>query len=207
MTRIESRRWVAAMTLAMALIAAPAVAQTTTAQPAPQPAGPSSFRPLGPDTGGWTLTPFIGVDFSGDFNNSPAAFGAAFGHGVNSHVSLEAEAAVGPNGRQGLLTDIDSTVFTLSGNVLYHFTGQQDFSPYVTVGLGVMNVDTDAEKTGLTNDGTSFGAAWNVGGGIKTALSNRIGLRGDIRYFNAVDDLAPDHWRVYGGLVIRRILG
>ena len=46
--------------------------------------------------------------------------------------------------------------------------------------------------------------AWNYGAGVKAALNNRIGMRGDLRYFNA-HEVAPDHFRIYVGLVIRRL--
>lgn len=68
-----------------------------------------------------------------------------------------------------------------------------------------MNADAEAEGTGLIEDDTTLGFAWNWGGRVKTALSDRFGLRGDVRYFNGRDELAPDHWRMYGGVVIRRI--
>jgi hypothetical protein len=68
----------------------------------------------------------------------------------------------------------------------------------------VLGADTEAEDTGLIADDTSTQFAWNWGGGIKSAISDRFGLRADLRYVNG-DDLAPDHWRLYGGFVIRQI--
>jgi opacity protein-like surface antigen len=200
MKRIRLGTCVGALAVVAMLASTNAYAQTTTTQPASQ----ATFAPLGPEPEGLTLTPFLGLDFAGDYENAPAAFGAALGYGANSRVSLEAEAAFSPNGEQGVLTQFDSSVFTLSGNVLYHFIADE-FSPYVTAGIGVMNADTEADNSGLIADDTAFSFAWNWGGGIKTALSDRIGLRGDVRYFNARDELAPDHWRMYGGVVIRRI--
>jgi len=200
MIRMTPGAGVAAVAAVAMLASTPAYAQTTTTQPDPQP----TFAPLQPEPEGFTLTPFLGLDFAGDYENVPAAFGAALGYGANSRVSLEGEVAYSPNGEQGVLTQFDSSVFTLSGNVLYHFVAD-DFAPYVTAGIGVMNTDAAAESTGLLSDDTSFGFAWNWGGGLKTALSDRIGLRADLRYFNAREDLAPDHWRMYGGVVIRRI--
>ena len=46
--------------------------------------------------------------------------------------------------------------------------------------------------------------AYNWGGGLKSALNEHVGLRGDLRSING-SDLAPDHWRIYGGLMIRNI--
>jgi hypothetical protein len=67
-----------------------------------------------------------------------------------------------------------------------------------------MRSDADAEFTGLVDDDTTWNLGFNWGGGIKTAMSERFGFRGDLRYFTG-DDLAPDHWRLYGGIVVRRI--
>ena len=48
---------------------------------------------------------------------------------------------------------------------------------------------------GLIADDTSTQFAWNWGGGIKSAISHRFGVRAGLRYVNG-DDLAPDHWRL-----------
>lgn len=190
-----------AFACAATFASAPASAQTTTTAQDPAPA----FTPLAPEPEGLTLSGFLGVGFAGDYDNAPAAFGAALGYGANSNVSLEGEVAFVPAGEQGTLTTFDSSMFTLSGNVLYHFLGTEQFTPYATAGIGMMNTDAEAEGTDLIEDDTRFGFAWNWGGGLKTALSDRIGLRADLRYFNAREDLAPDHWRMYGGVVIRRL--
>jgi opacity protein-like surface antigen len=67
-------------------------------------------------------------------------------------------------------------VWSLSGNVLYHFFAT-DVTPYVALGLGALGANVDDEDTGLFADDTSTAFAWNWGGGIKTALSERFGFR------------------------------
>lgn len=193
-------RFLLSTAMALLLSTAAVSAQTPTpAQPDPQP----TFDPMMPESEGVTLTPFLGFGFAGDFENSPASFGAALGYGMASRIGVEGELYFAPGGEQGELVEFDSSVWSASANVLYHFTAE-DFTPYVTAGIGVLGVNTDAEETGLISDDTSTEFAWNWGGGVKSALSDRFGLRADLRYFNG-DDLAPDHWRVYGGVVIRRI--
>jgi opacity protein-like surface antigen len=195
--------------MAVALCAAPAFAQQ---QPAPAPATPPppaqqqpTVAPLPPEPEGFTLTPFLGAGFSGDLESSPAAFGLGVGYGYTDRVSLEAELGITPNGSMGIPVTFDTSVWTLSGNVLYHFITQENFTPYVTAGIGVLGSSPDL-PTDLfpdVNERTnSF--AWNVGAGVKTAISDRFGLRGDLRHFNG-SGLAPDHWRLYGGIVVRRI--
>jgi opacity protein-like surface antigen len=187
--------------MALFLVTATAHAQTTTTttQPDPQPA----FDPLTPEPEGLTLTPFLGFGFGGDYENTPASFGAALGYGMSPRVSVEGELYFAPGGEQGELVEFDSSIWSASANVLYHFTGE-DFTPYVTAGIGILSADTEAEMTGLISDDTSTEFAWNWGGGLKSAISERFGLRADLRYVNG-DDLAPDHWRMYGGFVVRRI--
>ena len=189
-----------AAVVATLLITGVASAQTTTPrQPDPQPA----FNRLPPEPEGLTFTPFLGLGFGGDFENTPASFGAALGYGMNARVSVEGELYFAPGGEQGELVEFDSSVWSATANVLYHFTAE-DFTPYVTAGFGVLGADTDAESTGLISDDTATEFAWNWGGGVKSALSDRFGLRADLRYING-EELAPDHWRMYAGFIVRRI--
>jgi opacity protein-like surface antigen len=160
-----------------------------------------AMAPLPPEREGLTLTPFLASSFGGDLRSSPATVGAALGYGANERISLEAEFGVAPSARQGQVIEVDSSVWTLSGNVLYHFA-RANVTPYVVAGLGLVSANPDVPLGIDVQDTTSF--AWNFGGGVKSALSERFGLRADLRYMNA-NDAAPDHWRLYGGLVIRRI--
>ena len=187
--------------LAVLLAGATAHAQTTTTPP---PADPQAqFAPMPPEPEGLNLTPFLGLDFAGDFENTPAAFGAALGYGLNRNITVEGELSFTPGGTQGVLQEFDSPTWGGSANVLYHFAGE-NVSPYLTAGIGFLNVDADLEDMGLVDDDTRTDFAWNWGAGLKTAMNERFGLRADLRYFNA-GDLTPDHWRLYGGFVIRRI--
>ena len=165
------------------------------------PAG--AVTPLPPDPEGFTVTPFLDLSFAGDYENTPGGLGVALGYGAHSRVSLEGDLSFTPNGQQGVLTEFETTTWQLSGNVLYHFLAR-DVTPYLALGLGVLGADTEAEATGLIADDTDYQLAWNWGGGLKTALNERLGLRADLRYFNG-DDLAPDHWRLYGGVVLRQL--
>ena len=194
-------RTAAVMALALA-IAPAALAQTTSPPPAPAEQQPT-FDPLPPESEGFTITPFLGLGFAGDYENTPATFGAALGYGWNERLSVEGELFFAPGGEQGVLAQFDTAVTSLAANVLYHFAAD-DFTPYATLGVGFMFADTDAEATGLTDDETEGAFAWNWGAGIKSAVSDRFGLRADLRYFNA-DELTPDHWRLYGGVVFRNI--
>jgi opacity protein-like surface antigen len=192
-----------AAVLALTLAIAPAALAQTTTPPASAEQQDPNFQPLPPDVEGFTITPFLGLGFAGDYENTPAAFGAALGYGWNERLSVEGELFFTPGGEQGVLEEFDTSVTSLAGNVLYHFAAD-DFTPYATLGIGYMFADTDAEGTGLVGDDTEGAFAWNWGAGIKSAMSDRFGLRADLRYFNA-DELTPDHWRIYGGVIVRNI--
>lgn len=173
--------------------------------PAVQPS-PTAPDRLPPEPEAFSLTPFIGLGFSGNLENAPAAFGVALGYGLAPRLTVEGDLSFAPGGEQGVITQFDTRVWSLSGNVLYHFVPEaQDFTPYVAGGLGLLSGNADIEAvTPVVDDDTSTVLAWNFGGGVKTAMNENWGLRADLRFFNG-DDFAPDHWRLYGGVIFRRL--
>lgn len=189
-----------AVLLAAFFFAVPALAQTTTSQ-APATPAPETM-PLEVDR--WTVTPFVGAGFSGDLENSPLNIGAAIGYNVTSRVTVEGQFAF-MDAEQGDLVQFDSNVYTLDANVLYHFTEQfadRQWAPYLAIGLGMVRATADIDDADplLGNlDDSSTDLALNFGGGIKTALSDRVRLRADLRYYTG-DDLAPNFWRATAGL-------
>ena len=176
------------------LIAAPVMAQppaTTPAEP------PPTTMPL--EVERWIVTPFIGAGFSGDLQNSPLNLGAAVGYNVTSRVTVEGQFGY-MGAEQGDVFRFDSNVWTLDANVLYHFA-EQTWIPYLAIGLGLMRASADVEGLpvfGDVDDATTK-LALNFGGGIKRQLTDRVRLRGDLRYYNG-SDLAPDFWRATAGL-------
>jgi opacity protein-like surface antigen len=189
----------AALVAAFFYIAAPAVAQTSPAQP-PAAAEPETM-PL--EVERWTVTPFIGAGFSGDLENSPLNVGAALGYNVTSRVTIEGQFAY-MGAEQGDLVQFDSDVYTLDANVLYHFTEQfadRQWAPYLALGIGMVRATTDFETDPIVADldDSTTNLALNFGGGIKTALSDRVRVRGDLRYYTG-DDLAPSFWRATAGI-------
>jgi len=181
---------------ALTIVATTASAQTQTSSPTPSP--------MPPEPEAVTLTPFIGAGFGGDLESAPVTFGVALGYGLTRHWSVEGDLYFQPDATEGQVVEFDTSIWALSANALYHFTGGQHLTPYLAGGLGFANANADIESTGLTDDDTSTKFVWNWGGGLKSALTDRYGLRADLRYFTG-DELVPDHWRLYGGVVIRRL--
>jgi OOP family OmpA-OmpF porin len=147
----------------------------------------------------WTVTPFIGAGFSGDLESSPLNLGAALAYNWSSRIAFEGQFAY-MNAEQGQLVEFDTNVWTLDANVLYHFA-EERWIPYLALGLGMMRATTDVGDLPVVGDvdDESTELSLNFGGGVKRQLTDRVRLRGDLRYYNG-GDLAPDFWRVTAGL-------
>jgi hypothetical protein len=153
------------------------------------------------DTGTWTVTPFIGVGFSGDLDSATTVIGVAGGYTWSPRISLEGEFSALPSSELSGFVEVDNNLWTLTGNVLYHFTGKV-WVPYAALGLGFghSSVDIDANgvlPAGFSDSSTQF--VGNFGGGAERQIRSRLAFRGDVRYFFG-SNLVPDYWRVSAGV-------
>lgn len=153
------------------------------------------------DQGHWTVTPYIGVGFSGDLDSPTGALGAAGGYVWSSRVALEGEFNALPSGETGGPLEVKSKVWSLTGDILYHFPGR-DFVPYGVFGIGFGHGSVDIDSTdpvlkALNTKSTEF--VVNFGGGAEKKIRERVAVRGDLRYFFG-GDLVPDYWRASVGL-------
>jgi opacity protein-like surface antigen len=147
-----------------------------------------------------TVTPFLSASFgtSQGADNS-IGIGGAVGYDLTRHLGFEFEV-----GRvfdvAGDTPDLDWSLTNFSTNVVYHFAAPR-ITPYAAAGLGWENSDLDADENGILDldARSSTEIAWNFGGGVKYPINERIIARADLRRFQ-VNDVAPDHWRFYGGL-------
>lgn len=148
-----------------------------------------------------TVTPFLSTSFGvSEDRSSSLGIGAAVGYDLTRRLGFEFEV-----GRvfdvAGDDDNVDWALTNISGNVIYHFPAGARFTPYATAGLGWERSSIDVENpdpVALTIP-SSTEVAWNFGGGLKYPINERIIARGDVRRFQ-VNDLAPDHWRLYGGI-------
>jgi len=156
----------------------------------------------------WTATPFLGISF-GMSQDVPVSFptfpnldsslglGVAIGYDLTRNLGFE--------GELGYVFDVvndDNTVdwslTNVSGNAVYHFDVKH-VTPYATFGLGIEHSSVDVAPNSLAlSIPSSTEVAFNFGG-VKYPITRRVVARADLRRFE-VNDAAPDHWRVYGGL-------
>lgn len=192
-TRLQRLARIAAITAASML----AVAVSAGAQPATQP--PTTTTVFG--EGSWTVTPFIGVGFSGDLDSPTGAFGVAGGYMWNERVALEGEFNRLPSSEASGFVEVDTKVWSLTGNILYHFAGRS-YVPYGVFGIGVGHGSVDEESNdpllnSLQMESTEF--VVNFGGGVERKLREKVAFRGDLRYFFG-GNLVPDYWRFAVGI-------
>lgn len=147
-----------------------------------------------------TVTPFLSVSF-GTSNElgSSLGIGAAVGYDLTKNLGFEFEV-----GRvfdvAGDDDNLDWSLTNIHANVIYHFDVPR-VTPYAAFGLGWerSSLDFDVPDPAALTIASSTEVAWNLGGGVKVPFGERFLARGDLRRFQ-VNDLAPDHWRLYGGL-------
>jgi hypothetical protein len=183
---------IAFVTVALAVVgAARAAAQTTTPQ----------TTTLVPPAH-WSVTPFAGFGFSGDLDSPTGALGAAAGYVWSERVSFEGEFNFLPSSEIGGLVEVDTKVWSLTGNLLYHFAGRR-VVPYGVFGLGFGHGWVDLDSTTVSStvpaDTSSTSFIVNFGGGVEHRIANRAAVRGDLRYFFG-GDLVPDYWRLSAGI-------
>lgn len=155
-----------------------------------------------PEANTWSVTPFLHttLDVSGpDTANSPG-LGVAVSYDWTRNLAFEGDTSyffdiAGDN------ADVDWSISTLTANALYHFDTKY-VTPYVAFGLGIEWSAFDVKNPdvlALYPDRSATEFAFNFGGGVKYALNDRWNARADLRRVQA-NDIAPDHWRLYGGV-------
>ena len=178
--------WMTAMGLAAGLFtAAPAHAQSALPEP-------NTFD----------ITPFIGFGLGfGDDSLDPFDPGSSFllgvavGYNLTTNLSIEGELGIIPD-IVGDTDNVDLGITTFSANGVYHFDTQTKFVPYATLGLGFGSMGLDVEDV---DDESNTEFLVNLGGGVKYPVTDRLQVRGDLRYFS-INDENPNFWRVYGGV-------
>lgn len=178
----------------------------------------SVAAPAGAD---WLFTPFVGPNAGGDTVKAQTNFGisaAMMGAGV---VGWEFDAGWAPDffdtGADDKNTLInDTSVSTYMFNVIFGAPagGQSGMGvcPYGSIGIGAIHTEASSDLRLVDHSNTNFG--WNLGGGAMGFLSDHVGLRGDVRYLQDVQNELKDNaltadagrfgfWRITGGVVLR----
>ena len=165
---------------------------------------PASAQDL-PEPRTWTVTPFLHTSLgTGDpAPDNSAGLGVGVTYDWTRRLAFEGEVGhlfdvAGDN------ADIDWSVSTFAANALYRFDTKY-VTPYATFGIGLERSSENLKSTdslALLADYSTTEFTINFGGGLTRALNDRWQVRADLRRFQA-NDLAPDFWRLYGGLTFK----
>jgi opacity protein-like surface antigen len=158
----------------------------------------------------WTLTPFVGWNFSGSADTNGTTAGASFSNKFEKKIDYGASLMATGAGPFGFEVDFGyspnffenavstsgfeftnkSNVTTLMGNLVIG-SNKGGVRPYIVGGVGLIrtNVD-DIGNLFEVNTKNDFGL--DVGGGVMGFFSNNVGLRGDIRYFRGFRGTSDD---------------
>lgn len=172
----------------------------------------------------WLITPFIGTAFGGDTNFVVLARGVpkkfTFGGSVallsDRVLGLEFDFAHSPHFFEPDLERLvtGSHVTTLTGSVIAAVplaVTQESLRPYVVGGIGVIHASVE-DFVGVFSVHDNL-LAMSIGGGAIGLVSNRTGLRFEIRQFKnlrrepnpatATGSARISFWRATAGVVIR----
>jgi opacity protein-like surface antigen len=139
------------------------------------------------------VSPFIGYDFGGDAScpqitnceNKKLNFGVSLGT-TGRVLGFEEELAYAKD-FFGTAPSLSSNVLTLMSNAMI-IPKIGPVRPYALAGLGLIKTHVEFTPSSvLTSDNNNLG--WDVGGGVAAFFGAHAGVRGDIRYFHAFQDL------------------
>jgi opacity protein-like surface antigen len=156
----------------------------------------AAVQPASADT---VLTGSVGRTFSGDVEEGHTSYGAAIGFLGEGIFGFEVEGTYtphffGPDNRDGT-----SNVTTLMGNIVLGVPlGGNRSRIYATGGVGLMKFRVPDADAFFDIDRNDFGM--NAGAGVMVGLGDRVGVRGDVRYFRDIHESSSGELDVdFGG--------
>ena len=140
-----------------------------------------------PASADWLLTPYVGgmlFDIP-DSPFRPSVGGSLLWSGPVAGVELDL------NATPDLLKGADSaaldksSLLSLMGNTVVQLPVRSNrVRPYLVAGVGLMHASATPAGGAADSSRSHFG--FSAGGGVAAFVSSRVGIRGDVRYFRAV---------------------
>jgi opacity protein-like surface antigen len=131
----------------------------------------------------WTLTPFVGWNFSGSADVNGTTAGASFSNKFEKKIDYGASLMATGAGPFGFEVDFGYSPNFFENSVSasgFEFTNKSN----VTTLMGNLVIGSNKDDIGSVFDvNTKNDFGLDVGGGVMGFFSNNVGLRGDIRYF------------------------
>jgi opacity protein-like surface antigen len=162
-----------------------------------------------------TFTPYAGATFGNDAPTAKPTVGASLTF-MGDIAGFELDLGYTPDFFNEDDDDVvlvgDSNVTTLMGSLVIGPRGLP-VRPYGVIGVGLMRSRVDGGD--LFEEVTTNDFGFNAGFGVTGMVSDRVGFRGDLRYFRSLEDPEPgdddfdvavgnfDFWRATGGITFR----
>jgi len=130
-----------------------------------------------------SINPHIGgyiFDNDQDIKSDPV-YGIDIGYNITDHLGVEGSVDFIETETEGSPTDIPARASIYRVGGLYHFPLEEGVVPYIAVGTGLINLNIDRD-----DDGNDF--LVNYGAGLKFLVTDRLGMRADLRHIIALDD-------------------
>jgi outer membrane protein len=110
-----------------------------------------------------------------------ATFGLRYGYNATDNFGIELSTGYSPNSVTKLAgSDIDIDLYTVDLDAVWNFANDSALTPYVLAGVGYASANLDRPLAGTIQDDDGF--TLNAGAGLKYALTDRVVLRGEVRY-------------------------
>lgn len=148
----------------------------------------------------WLFTPSIGSSFGGSASgNEHLTYGATIGWMGAGIFGFEADLAYTPeffeagDGDVDLFDNSNVTTFMANAVIGIPMGGQlgAGFRPYLSGGVGVMQSRVENAEQLFEINNNELGV--NIGFGAMGFATDRIGFRGDVRYYRALSDPVADN--------------
>jgi len=151
----------------------------------------------------WIFTPFIGASFAAGSDNtdfdtvldgSKMTYGGALTWVGGGVLGFEVDLGYAPEYFEGDDDDVDfvdsSNYTSLMANVVLS-APRGAFRPYASGGIGMLKTLVDDVDDAFDVDRNALG--YNVGGGVMGFFTDRVGVRGDLRYFRQMTEANDDN--------------
>lgn len=143
--------------------------------------------PAGADT---VITGSVGRATGGDLEEGHLSYGAAIAFTGNGPLGFEVEGTYTPD-VFGDTPGGTNNITTLMGNVVLGLPAGDTVRVYATAGAGLLKFRVPDVDEFFDVNSTDFGV--NAGAGVIVRLGDRLGVRGDLRYFRDLKDTEPDN--------------
>jgi opacity protein-like surface antigen len=147
--------------------------------------------------------PFIGWDFGGDagkcaslFNDcteKKTSYGIAFGALAGGIFGIEEDIGYAPDFFGQSQTYGDNSVLSAMTNLVVAIPAGP-VRPYVSGGLGLMRTHVRLSLTNQSSTQSQNSWAYDLGGGVMFLFPHHLGLRGDYRYFNSLQNFVLENF-------------